>query len=129
MPRGRPSKQTRRILETLSETVGPAIEKAVSVSRKEEKEKPKSVTYCKIKIKNMLDKKCPASFTFHGLSYNIPEDVEVEVKKEVADHIASIMTIESILEPDPNNYGKTRTKKIESERFIVNILEIYEKDT
>lgn len=129
MSKGRPqgSKNKMELSEALITAVGPAIEEAVAAEKKE-KEAPKSVPYCKIKLRNLLDRGFPASFTYDGLSYNIPENVEVDVMKEVADHLSNILVKQYAFTSDPNRPGKNKKVIEDSPRFIVQILETYEKE-
>ncbi len=128
MPRGRPrgSKNVKKLERLPVETAGPAIE-SVAVEG-EEQQLPETVTYCKIKLRNLRDQGFPASFTYDGLSYNIPENTEVDVMKEVADNLNDLLVKQYAFAPDPLRPGKNKKVVEARPRYMVQYLETYEKE-
>lgn len=103
---------------------------------KDKKNKPKyekklmKVPYCKIILRNMEKDETGASFLFQGESITIPPSKEYEVKKAVATHLQNLTVRKSKFEHSPNLGPNQTGEKVyyEDPRFIVQILEEYEKE-
>ena len=85
----------------------------------------KKEIYQKIRFRNIYDPGLSLSFTFNGKSFNLPDGVEIELRKEVVDHLNAIQIREGKnIETSPGIFIKEYTYKT---RVICEILETYEK--
>ena len=114
MPRGRKVKIKENIMADIM--AGP-IETIVA--------EPKKVTYQRVLFRNLQDQNVNLEFTFNGLSYCLIDGEEVDLRKEIVDHLNSrnILGLKYVKDANGNSVKQSTLRP----RFMLNILKTYEK--
>jgi len=92
------------------------------------KKEKKMVKYCKIKFRNIFEPKLGASFTYNGEPVRIKDGQEIELKKEIVDHLESIVIRDSRFLKSDGSKGSLEKVYEETPRYSCVIIGEFEKE-